>query len=901
MSAARATDAAPVVAPDGAPSVRDSECRSSEERYRQLFLSSTDAFVVVGEDGALVDLNPAASVLLGTHGQGSDPKIGIPPATLEVLGDVAASTFRDGAYNRYQSLPRGNGTTFEAVVSASLNRFEREVLVLIQDVTARRAAEAKLRTLSMVAEQAAISVVIADPEGRIEWANAAFTSQTGYSLQEVRGRRPGPLLQGPETDPATMQMLRDKIAAAEPVEAEILNYTKSGRPYWVRLSITPVFDESGKIQRFFSLQTDVTQDRRAKQELRRAKALAEENNRLKNRFLATVSHELRTPLNAVIGMTDLTLRTELTDEQRDLLRVVASNAETLLTTIGDILDLTSAEAGRLTLGEVEFSVVELCESVCEALSANLDGSRVELVCAFDRSLPPTVLGDPQRLRQILTNLVGNALKFTSDGHVTLHVGTTACARGDRRLLLCVEDTGIGIPKDKLDAIFESFVQSDPGDRQRFGGSGLGLSIAKELVTRMNGRLWCESEVGRGSRFFVGLPLRPGAGDQSPLRPDPELCGKRILVVDRCPAVARALEDILGAFGFDVYCEPCHESFVRRPVVDAWDVVVIDDRCADQLEPGLLRDAGAAVVLLGHMADYGRGRSPHTTLLTKPVRVEALRLACRQALGLRGIDGNESVVAEAPGSVAPGRVMVLGASSISWLVKARLVDHHYDVRHVHDGQQALEAAMVQRFDIVFTDLELPDMDGFEFIGRLRRSEERDSKRRTPLVAVASHPTPTTRRRSIAAGADDVLSATLEWPELRRMVEDLCCPPRRVLVVDDARDMRALLRRMLELEPGWVVTEASCGAQAIELAERESFDLMLVDCVLGDMEGVEVVTKVRRKQPEIVALAVSGVADAERLERLRRAGVVECVSKPVRREQLLGSLRRRFQPIPPSPWS
>ncbi len=642
--------------------------------------------------------------------------------------------------------------------------------------------------------------------------------------------------------------------------------------------------------------TDAIWERAAEQQLRRAEALAKEAGEIKNQFLATVSHELRTPLNAVIGMTDLALRTELTDEQRNLLRVVVSNAESLLATIGDILDLTSAEAGRLEIAEQEFSVGELCDSVCEALGANLDGTGVELVCAFDRSLPGMMIGDPQRLRQIITNLVGNALKFTEQGHVVLHVGTTEPVGEARRLRLCVEDTGVGIPKDKVHSVFESFVQSDPNDRQRFGGSGLGLSISRELVMRMGGRLWCESEVGRGSRFFVELPLRCVPGGRSPLRWDPELAGKRVLVVDDCQAVCEALEECLGAFGFDVFCEPYPESFVRRPLLHGWDLLVIDDHWASQLPDELLTRTTGPVLFLGHMADQRLDPGVDAMVLVKPVRAEALHLACRQALGLRGLDEGELGDVPERGGPEGGRVLVLGASSISWLVKARLGDHGYDVVHLRDGGQAIDAVQRHRFDIVFTDLELCDMDGFEFIGRIRRWEDLAGEPRTPLVAVASHPTPSTRRRSLAAGADDMLSATLQWPELRCLVEDLCRPPRRVLVVDDARDMRALLRRMLESEGGWVVREARNGGEAIRMASEEPFDVMLVDSVLGDMEGAEVVAAVRRGQPQIVVMGVSGHADNEHVGRLRKAGVVECLRKPVRRARLLGALRQRFRPMP-----
>lgn len=386
------------------------------------------------------------------------------------------------------------------------------------------------RRLSLVARHAMDSVIMSDAQGRIIWVNDTFEKVTGYAASEALGRTPGELLNGPETDMAVSDGIADAIRAGQPHRAEILNYRKDGGKIWIETTIVPVLDDQDQVEMVVSIERDVTQSREHAQELARAKLAAEEGARAKSRFLATMSHEIRTPMNGVIGMADLLCEADLPAEYQGYAQTIRSSAEALLAILNDILDLSKLEAGKVELNPVDFSPQTCLSGVVGLLraQATAKGLTLDMVAP---DLPAQVHADDARLRQVLLNVIGNAIKFTETGGVRIAARVSPRA-GGHDLRITVQDSGIGIPANRLSHIFDPFAQADADTTRRFGGTGLGLSISCRLMEAMGGTIQVSSSPGRGSCFTINLPVGTAQGDMAPaVQPPPQPDGMTVLVAE----------------------------------------------------------------------------------------------------------------------------------------------------------------------------------------------------------------------------------------------------------------------------------------------------------------------------------------------------------------------------------
>ena len=388
--------------------------------------------------------------------------------------------------------------------------------------------EAELRRLSLVARHARDSVIVAGPDRRILWVNNAFVDQTGFTKEEVLGKRGGDLLNGPETDLEVLAEIGKNLQMGRAYRAEVLHYTKDHHKLWVDLQCVPVFGDTGEIELFISVERDITQARVREYELAQAKVVAEDGARAKSAFLATMSHEIRTPMNGIIGMAELIARAPLNDELRLYVSTIRESADALLKIINDILDLSKLDANKLTIEEASFSLRDCVFGVANLLRGQALEKGLTLDIDIIGKIPNTLAGDDGRIRQILLNLIGNAVKFTETGGVVLTVRHSE-KDGAHHVQLDIQDTGIGIPPDRLDHIFEQFAQADGATNRRFGGTGLGLSISRQLARRMGGDITATSVPGQGSCFTVALAL--GTADTAPATTP----------VDTVPAQAQATE------------------------------------------------------------------------------------------------------------------------------------------------------------------------------------------------------------------------------------------------------------------------------------------------------------------------------------------------------------------------
>jgi PAS domain S-box-containing protein len=479
---------------------------------------------------------------------------------------------------RALALKRADGA--RAWVEISLTRLAPSgYLGTLHDVTRQRAYQKELEQLSLVANNTDNFVIIADAAGNCEWVNPAFTARTGFALEEMLGKPPGRVLQGADTDPRAVAQISAALRDRRSVSTEILNYTKRGEPYWTMLHINPIIGADGALQRFVSVQTETTRLRAIQSELETAKAAAEAASRDKSLLLANVSHELRTPMTGVLGIADMLLATELAPQQRRYVEVMQSSGNLLLRIINDVLEFSRIEEGRIEIEQKPFELAAAIAGVADILAPMFR----EKGLVFDMRLPPEglpkLVGDAARFQQILYNILGNALKFTQVGSVTLAVDCAPTASGTTNVLVWVRDTGGGIAPSKIESIFRPFEQADKSVAQRFGGSGLGLWICKRLVERMGGEISAASVPERGSEFFFSLPLRLADAEAAAERPPAGLLAAPttldILLADDSDVNRLVIKSVLEKEGHRVVEVTDGAQALERVQIAAFDVVLMD--------------------------------------------------------------------------------------------------------------------------------------------------------------------------------------------------------------------------------------------------------------------------------------------------------------------------------------
>ena len=516
---------------------------------------------------------------------------------------------------------------------------------------------------------------------------------------------------------------------------------------------------------------EIDQRKRIEDELHKAWDVALEASRAKSDFLSSMSHEIRTPLNVITGMADLLAETPLNPEQGEYVRVTRAAGENLLHLINDVLDLAKIEADQLSLEEVQFDLVELIDNRSQLLAVQAHEKGIELSCHIRPDVPRDLVGDPVRMGQVITNLIGNAIKFTEECGVELHVETDPAASVPGCLLFQVSDTGIGIPENKLDSIFGMFTHADSNATRRYGGTGLGLSICRRLVALMGGRMWVESEVGHGSSFYftARLAVRPSADPARASRPT-DLAGLKTLVVDDNATNRLILMEMLGTWGaLATEAEDGHQALAEferaKKAAAPYQLILLDHRMsgmdglqvAEQLK-AYLGTVNMAIVMLTSDAlsvDIARFQGLGISrYLVKPVARSDLYRAISEVVGLAGPGDGDTLFVDTPSSTDKRRALSILLAEDSpdnrMVVEAYLKNTQHRIDVADNGEIAVAKFKSGDYDLVLMDIQMPVMDGYTATKEIRIWEEENGLSPTPIVALTASVFLEARERSLAAG-------------------------------------------------------------------------------------------------------------------------------------------------------
>jgi two-component system sensor histidine kinase/response regulator len=744
-------------------------------------------------DGSIAYANAAACRSLGYARDDllrSKVQDVVPGFPLETLGARWAEVWASKAMTIESPLRTKDGRELPAEIS--LNRLQvpghEHIVVFARDITVRKWAEEELRRSEdrhrSLIENLPVGLfrTAVDPGKPFILANHALARIFGFdSLPEFLEHKPLNFYVDPDRRRCWIEKM---LVQGTIVGEEIALRRKDGSPFPAALSGNLIRDPAGKPAYIDGLIEDIEFRKRAERQLREAKEAAEVASRLKSEFIANVSHEIRTPMNGILGMTELTLATDLTSQQREQLELVMESAESLLGIINDILDLSKIESGKLTLESSEFDLEDCLFAVADLLALRAQAKGLELTCRFDPAIPKTVVGDPLRFRQVLTNLVTNAIKFTEKGEVAIEVALEGVTDREVRLAAFVRDTGIGIPADKLEAIFDPFVQADGSITRKYGGTGLGLTIARRLLSEMDGRIWAESEAGRGSTFRFTCRLgRSVESELDSLRTDRNSFRTLpVLIVDDNETSRRILEEMLVGLGWEPTGVPDGAEALEALRSACDDRRPFSLALVDGAMPGpdglplidrLRRDEGCAFPVIPLLSSSHRREEFERfrmlgiqAYLSKPVRRSSLVNAIGKILNSAAGTEPRSGIPEGGStpSIGPLQILIAEDNCINQKVASALLSKWGATTIVAgDGEETVAWFRREPFDLILMDVQMPRMNGFEATAAIRTIEAAKGGH-IPIVALTAHAVKGDRERCLEAGMDGYVAKPLRPEDL-----------------------------------------------------------------------------------------------------------------------------------------
>jgi PAS domain S-box-containing protein len=667
-----------------------------------------------------------------------------------------------------------------------------------RDVTGRKKAqetlaesEARFRTLF---DQTAIGVCVADLDRRLIETNTAYQEITGYSAEELVGMSTLELTHPEDRAHDTGSRRTFASDDSDNYRREKRYVCKDGRVVWANAASSLVRDEHGEPRFIMGVVEDVTERKRAQAELEKAKEEAEAANRAKSDFLANMSHEIRTPMNGVIGMSDLLADTDLDSEQREYVGTVRSSGETLLSLINDVLDFSKIEAEKVELENIVFDLRTSVEDTAVLLAGRAQSKGLEIASLVDYDVPTTLSGDPGRLRQVLTNLLGNAIKFTEEGEILLKAELCEETENEVLVLFEIRDTGIGLDEEQMEHLFESFVQADTSTTRRYGGTGLGLAISERLAKLMGGGIRVESEPGEGSTFYFTARFEKHSSEVSPgSRPRANLRGLKALIVDDNATNRAVLRQQITPWGMEVDdarggAEALEKLRSAAERDEPYDIALLDMQMPQMDGLGLARSikrerdiSAARLVLVTSMGQRGDGEEARKAgieaYLTKPVRQAQLYDILSMVMG--SDEEKVSLQNERPLVTAHtlkeaeaqsrARILLVEDNEVNQKVAARTLEKlGYRVDISEDGEEAVEAVSRTDYAAVVMDIQMPKMDGYEATAEIRGRESAAGDERIPIIAMTANALHGDREKALEAGMDDYIAKPVRANELEEVL-------------------------------------------------------------------------------------------------------------------------------------
>ena len=739
--------------------------------------------------------------------------------------DTAIQAMREGAFSyipkpiEYDILEIDINKAREKLeIKAKLNKYVKELEQTIEEKTKeialREQAEEALRRSEErfrdVSHSMGDLIWEFDEEGKYIFVSGNYKKILGYESEELIGKTPFLDFMTPEESKRVCMLFKDIVAEKKPiVDLENWNVNKNGKEVCLLTNGVPILDSDGNLTGFRGVDKDITEKKRAEEALAKAKEAAEAANQAKSAFLANMSHELRTPMNGIMGMIDLVLAMDLPCEQRRFLELAKVSADRLLCVINDILDFSKIEAGKLEIEPIPFNLRDMLDNPLKLFAVKAHEKRIELAYHVKNEVPDNLIGDPGRLRQIIVNLVGNAIKFTQKGEVVITVeimGSVPAAletseiipASDIMLHFIVKDTGLGIPEDKVKTIFRAFNQADGSTTRKYGGTGLGLAICAQLVALMGGEIVLESEVGKGSvfHFTASLKRQVDAPRDQALLPVKDLQDVSILVADGNTTIRFILREMLQGWSHKIELADSCKNALTSLQQEPFDIVLLSKRMQDKdgftLAEKIQTDSKLKDVKIIMMSSIGqRGDATHcqekgiAAYLMKPISQSDLFNAIRTVLGKPKCDKTEErqpLITRHTLRENRKDLQILLAEDdfINRTFAVNLIQKAgWRVIAVENGKEAIQTLESGEFDCILMDVQMPEMDGYAATREIRTWAS--SKSQIPIIAMTAHTMKGDRKKCLDAGMNGYVSkpilADKLWDEIHRVLKS-DIPPKSI---------------------------------------------------------------------------------------------------------------------------